>query len=135
MDAFTKVKNYLGYEIAEVREWAYVYWVRPAFGGRPTMVSKKIVNRSASIRIGFAGADIAAKDEQTNTCYLIRKPGTWAGASREYAIKQVDYINSYSTFDGSRGKIVGRIAYTARPSTVREIMIAKAVHVATWMAA
>lgn len=134
MDALTKVQNYLGYEVTEVREWAFVYWVRPAHG-RPTMVSKKIVDRSASIRIGFVGADIAAKDERTGKLYLIRKPGTWACASREYAIKEVGSIGTYSTFDNSRGQIVARIAYTKRPATVLEIMVAKAANVATWMAA
>jgi len=135
MDAFTKVQNYLGYQVSEVREWAFVYWVRPAFGGRPTMVSKRIVDRSADIRVGFVGADIAAKDERTGKTYLIRKPGNWTGAKRTYSIKEVKSVSAYSTFDNSIGLMVGEVAYTAKPSTVREIMITKAIHVQTWMAA
>ena len=37
-----KIQAILNTEIAEVREWAFVYWVRPR-SGRPTLVSKKAV--------------------------------------------------------------------------------------------
>lgn len=126
MSAVEKVQGYTGREVLEVREWAYVYWVRFAHSPRPTMLSKKIVDRAAEIRIGYVGADYAAKDERTGRMYLIRKP--CYGVSG-FAIKEVTEVTQWSTFDNTPGKAVEGVAsWVRKPSSVREIMVAKAMN-------
>lgn len=127
MDAVTKVSGYLGIDerFLKVREWSKVYWVHVS-GKRPTLLSKKLVDRAAQIRVGYTIAgDALVKDEVSGKCYILRSPGFY---TREvWAIKEIKNPGLYSDFATTSGKsFEGR--YTQKPSTVRELMVFKAVN-------
>jgi hypothetical protein len=134
MDALTKVAQYLGYA-SEVRiknlkvvEWAKVYWVHIQ-GRRPTLLSKKLVDRSAHIRVKFtvAGESIT-KDEKTGRYFIIRNTGSdltgYQYSIREIQEKQASIEADFSRFNSE----ISHIKWTDKPSTVRELMIFKAIN-------
>lgn len=128
MDALDKVRTYTGREtsVVEVREWAYVYWVR--FNtGRPTLLSKKLVDRAASIRVAYTVAgDAWVKDEVTNQHYFVSFASPYeVGLSR---------ISAFEAFKIKRcSKIDWKISYpTHAPKTLRELIVLKAFNCQDW---
>lgn len=126
MDALTKVSQYLGINqrfIIKVAEWAKVYWVHVR-GKRPTLLSKKFVDRASKIRIGYTIAgDALAKDEVTNKTYILLSPGHYGSGA--WSIAEINNPSPYSEF--CQGIKVGNARYTEKPSTIRELMVLKAV--------
>lgn len=131
MDAKTKVAQYLGYtselriKYLEVREWASVYWVHVK-GKRPTLLSKKLVDRASAIRVGYTVAgDYLIKDEKQGKCYIIRKPcyGTSEFSIREIQENQVSKEADFSDFRTE----ISRVFYSNKPQNLRQLMVMKAV--------
>ncbi|MBW4677682.1 MAG: hypothetical protein KME52_27885 [Desmonostoc geniculatum HA4340-LM1] len=132
MEALTKVAQYLGYasEIRiknlEVREWANVYWVHIK-GQKPTLLSKKLVDRTSQIRVGYTIAgEFLIKDEKQGKCYIIRTPGYYG--TGEYSIREIkEYqVSLGADFSDFRSEI-HRAKYTQKPQNLRELMVFKAV--------
>ncbi len=127
MSAAQKIYHLTGMRPAEVRDWAHVYWVRFE-GQRPTMYSKKIVDRAAEIEARNLGGDKAARDLRSGKIYVLR-----ANWSMGYTIKEVtpgQGISNYSDFSLVRGVNVADVGYTARPKRVSEIIACVAANLA-----
>jgi len=78
VDIKSKVIRYLGLEtredkneIVKVREWAYTYWVHVR-GQRPTLLSKKLVDRHAYLKRGIVSPGFyLVIDTKTNKQYAV----------------------------------------------------------------
>lgn len=128
MDALKKVSTYLGitHTPIKVREWKYVYWVHVE-GRKPTMLSKKMVDRAAFIKVGrtIAG-DALMLDEKTGRAFIAREPGYYTNSAwgvKEIKPEQVKVSLDYS--DVRKPISEFRVRPTDRPKTVRELMILK----------
>lgn len=123
-----KVAQYLGYtsevrfQKLTVKEWAKVYWVHIE-GRRPTMLSKKKVDRASQIRLNYTICGTAiALDENTGKYYAIKDLGF------EFAIKEIAKSEATIWFDFSASRIQSlHVKYTENPSTVREMLVLKAI--------
>lgn len=128
MNAYEKIQHFTGTAPKKVEEWEYVYWVLP-HAGRPTMYSKKIVDRAAEIEVRTLSGDIAARDNKTGKAYILR-----SNFGMGYSIKEVapgQAISEYSEFPLVRGQVVARTSgYDRRPKTVSGIIALLAANAA-----
>lgn len=125
--AANKIQHFTGMVPAEVREWAHVYWVRFA-GQRPTMFSKKIVDRAFAFQVRTLNGDKAVRDTITGNVYILRS--NW---SMGYDIKRVEKgqaITDYSDYAMVRGEVVARTGFVKRPARLSEIITAVASYAA-----
>lgn len=132
MSIVAKIASYLGVSESRVtaQEWAKVYWVHVQ-GRRPTLLSKKLVDRAAQIRIGYTGSgQPLAKDEVTGQAYILCKPGM--ETLGEWAIAEIANPSLSSEFWQGKNRVAAR--FTQKPATVRELIVFKAVNNA-WRAA
>lgn len=132
MSAVVKVASYLG--VSEVRvtvqEWTKVYWVHVQ-GRRPTLLSKKLVDRAAQIRVGYTvSGQPLAKDEATGLTYILCKPGMESRG--EWALAEIANPSLSSEFWQGKNRVAAR--FTQNPVTVRELIVFKAVNNAWRMA-
>lgn len=122
MDAITKVSKYLGINdrFIRVQEWAKVYWVCIK-GQRPTLLSKKMVDRAAELEVKFTmGGEPVIRDNRTGDVYILRKP--CYGVSAWSIKKASERISSSADFSQVKGQIFRAYA-AAKPSNLRELMI------------
>lgn len=126
MNAVTKVAQYLGInqKFIVVQEWAKVYWVHVT-GKRPTLLSKKMVDRASEIRVGYTvDGNAIIKDERTAKLYLIAKP---VYGVTSYGVYEMQSVSQYS--EPWQGKKVGEVFANQiqKPSNLRDLMVIKSV--------
>lgn len=133
LSAKDKVAQYLGrtsetrYETLEVREWAHVYWVH-IYGRRPTMLSKKLVDRAAFLRIGYTVAgDYLVNDQKTSKFYIIRKPGMYG--TGEFSLREIEssQVSRQADFSDFYNTPAVSCFYSKKPQNLRQLMVLKAV--------
>lgn len=72
MNAKQKIQHITNRLVVEVREWAFVYWVK-FDSGRPTLYSKKMVDRAEHIQvIRVQSSDAIVRDTLTGKAYATR---------------------------------------------------------------
>ena len=135
MDAKAKVINYLGLWMGgsnpptvKVCEWAFVYWVHVS-GNRPTMLSKKIVDRYSEFEVLDVVGDRLIRDNKTNSFYCLRSPGFYCGSEWNICqIKKGTRISSgfpldFATLKGDKFKAL----QNSKPQNIKELLIRRAI--------
>lgn len=128
MNASEKVAFYLGVQAksVKVQEWAKVYWVC-LNGHRPTLLSKKLVDRASRINVSCTIAgDGMALDTATGRAFIFRAPGHYGNglwSVKEIKPNQINIWNDFSDFSEKSENI----KFTHKPGTVRELMVHKFV--------
>ena len=129
MNAAAKVSNYLSISehLLEVREWAFVYWVRVA-GQRPTMLSKKMVDRYQELELMDVIGDSLVRDNRTGHFYSLRSAGYYCG--QQWSIRHIakgtrinsEYPVDFSCLPGD----IYRESPSRRPQNLRQLLIRRA---------
>lgn len=125
MNAAQKIQHFTGIKPVEVREWAYVYWVKLP-GRRPTLYSKKIVDRASEIQVRYLISDRAARDTRTGKVYMIRSDFQMGYFLKEVAPGQS--ITDWSDFSQVKGDVVAQVRHNPRPRRISEIIAYVASH-------
>lgn len=123
MNAAAKVSNYLAISehLLNVREWAFVYWVHVK-GQRPTMLSKKIVDRYSELEVLVHNGDTIIRDNHDAALYIVRSAGFYTGGGASVKrIQKGERISAFSEFPLVKGETF-RVGQTSRPTTVRELI-------------
>lgn len=123
MNAAAKVSNYLAISehLLEVREWTFVYWIHVQ-GQRPTMLSKKIVDRYSALEVLAHNGDTIIRDNHDGGLYIVRSAGFYTGGGASVKrIQKGERISAYSEFPMVKGETF-RVGQTSAPKTVRELI-------------
>ncbi len=123
MNATAKVSNYLAISehLLEVREWAFVYWVHVE-GQRPTMISKKIVDRYSELEVLAHNGDTIIRDGHDSVIYIVRSAGFYTGGGASVKrIQKGERVSANSEFPMVKGETF-RVGQTSRPATVLELI-------------
>lgn len=120
MNAVQKIQHLTGREPLEVREWAFVYWVKFPFG-RPTLYSKKMVDRAAHIQvIRKHSSDAIVRDTLTGKAYATRSNWSFGSNIKEIAKGTAINLDSFE-FWQFKGPSV-EVAHTRKPQRVSQLI-------------
>lgn len=120
MNATQKIQHLTGRKPQEVREWAFVYWVKFSTG-RPTLYSKKMVDRAAHIQvIRKSSSDAIVRDTLTGKAYASRSNWQLGNSIKELAKGTAINLDSFE-FALLPGQSV-QVAFTRKPQRVSQLI-------------